>query len=69
MFMTPTYINILIMYAICNIHDCTWGNRETTLTQIEMVRENEFKAYRTRWVLIWVYCNVVFAYLVNALDK
>ena len=29
--MTPTYVNIFITYAICNIHDVTWGSRDDTL--------------------------------------
>ena len=27
MMMMPTYVNIFVIYAICNIHDITWGNR------------------------------------------
>ena len=21
----PTYINVFLIYSICNVHDCTWG--------------------------------------------
>lgn len=69
MFMTPTYINVLIMYSICNIHDCTWGNRPDELRDIERARQSEFMAYRSKWVVIWVFSNVIFAYMFNALDK
>lgn len=27
MMMMPTYVNIFVIYAICNIHDVTWGSR------------------------------------------
>src|ERR1700761_1834275 len=28
--MTPTYINILNVYAFCNTHDITWGTKGDT---------------------------------------
>lgn len=33
LFLTPTYVNIFLIYAICNIHDCTWGNRPDQLSK------------------------------------
>jgi len=40
---TPIYINIFTIYAICNIHDVSWGNRSQDMTQAEkeQVDENE----------------------------
>ena len=67
--MTPTYINVLLMYAVCNIHDCSWGNRPGEMSALERARQSEFMAYRSKWVTIWVFCNVIFAYLFNSLDK
>ena len=29
----PTYVNILYIYAIANLHDVTWGNRPTELSE------------------------------------
>ena len=29
--LTPTYINILNVYAFCNTHDITWGTKGDTL--------------------------------------
>lgn len=26
-FMMPTFINIMQIYAMCNLHDISWGNR------------------------------------------
>ena len=40
--MTPTYVNIFIIYAICNIHDVTWGSRADTLTADEIKMQDEF---------------------------
>ena len=27
MFLTPTFINVFVIYAISNLHDISWGNR------------------------------------------
>ena len=27
--LTPVFVNLIPIYAICNIHDITWGNRPT----------------------------------------
>ena len=26
-FMMPTFINVMSIYAMCNLHDISWGNR------------------------------------------
>ena len=57
LFLTPTYVNIFLIYSICNIHDCTWGNRPDLLTMEEKLRIEEFEEFRTRWIIIWVLCN------------
>ena len=67
--MTPTYVNVLIMYANANIHDCTWGNRPDTLSRAEQAKEQDFKGYRTKWLVIWTLCNTLFGYFLNALDR
>lgn len=68
-FMIPTYINVFLIYSICNIHDCTWGNRPDSLTSEEKNRIEEFEHFRARWVLIWAIFNSSFAYALNSLDK
>jgi chitin synthase len=30
LFMMPTFINIMQIYAMCNLHDLSWGNRPAT---------------------------------------
>ena len=61
-FMTPTYINLFLIYSICNVHDCTWGNRPDKLTQSENKRLEEYEQFRTRWVVVWLVCNIYFPY-------
>lgn len=63
-FMMPTYINILLIYAICNIHDCTWGNRPDVLKKDEQDKLETFESYRARWTAIWALCNGLFVYLI-----
>jgi hypothetical protein len=57
------------MYANANVHDCTWGNRPDTMSRAEQAKENDFKAYRTKWLVIWTLCNTLFGYFLNALDR
>eukprot|EP00359_Climacostomum_virens_P002109 CAMPEP_0204898632 /NCGR_PEP_ID=MMETSP1397-20131031/1407_1 /ASSEMBLY_ACC=CAM_ASM_000891 /TAXON_ID=49980 /ORGANISM="Climacostomum Climacostomum virens, Strain Stock W-24" /LENGTH=797 /DNA_ID=CAMNT_0052066515 /DNA_START=163 /DNA_END=2556 /DNA_ORIENTATION=+ len=66
--MTPTYVNIFMVYAICNTHDCTWGNRPDKLKDEERQKEEEFKAFRTRWLALWAFSNAVYAFFFNTLD-
>jgi cellulose synthase/poly-beta-1,6-N-acetylglucosamine synthase-like glycosyltransferase len=58
--MTPVYVNVFQIYAICNIHDCSWGNRPDMMTEEEKARREEFEHYRTKWVIIWIVCNLVY---------
>ena len=66
---TPTYVNIFTIYAMCNIHDVTWGNRADNQTKAEMERLEEFKQFRASWVLLWALTNGFLAYLLDALDS
>jgi hypothetical protein len=67
--MTPTYVNMFLIYAMCNIHDVSWGNRETVMTAAETNREDDYKAYRTKWVLIWLLLNCSFGYFINRMEQ
>lgn len=64
-FMTGTYVNIFLIYSICNIHDVSWGNRPDKMTKEEKDKADEYKNERTRWVLVWIFFNAAFAYLSN----
>lgn len=68
-FLIPTYVNIFLIYSICNVHDCTWGNRPDALSSDEKNRLEEFEEFRTRWAIIWVLSNSGFAYGMGELDK
>ena len=67
--MTPTYVNVFMVYSICNIHDCSWGTRPDKMKEEETKKKQEFEAFRGRWVLIWLVSNVVFGYHLNSIDN
>ena len=63
-FMVPSYVNIFLIYSICNIHDCTWGNRPDALSSDEKERLEEFEEFRTRWAILWLLSNCLLVYLI-----
>ena len=69
LFLVPTYINIFLIYSICNVHDCTWGNRPDMLNEEEKENLEEFEEYRAKWVIIWVLCNSGFSYFLILINK
>jgi hypothetical protein len=66
--LTPTYINIFLIYAMCNINDCTWGNRPDKATPEEVEKAEEFKRFRTAWVTIWAILNAGVGYTLTLFD-
>lgn len=65
----PTYVNVFQIYSICNIQDVTWGNRPDKLTEDEKRKQQGFDEYRTKWVIIWVICNSLFAFFFRSVQK
>ena len=64
--LAPTYINIISIYAISNIHNITWGSRPDTKdrkTQSKFERaernlEIEYKNFRSNFLLFWLLINI-----------
>ena len=57
-FMTPTYINIISIYAISNIHYVSWGSRPVEAnSNKESARDadmaNSYKNFRAKFLVIW----------------
>jgi cellulose synthase/poly-beta-1,6-N-acetylglucosamine synthase-like glycosyltransferase len=67
LFLTPTYVNIFLIYSICNINDCTWGNRPDLLSAEEKKRIEEFEEFRTRWLIVWVLCNTGYVAMIQSI--
>ena len=66
-YLSPTYINILTIYAISNIHDVSWGSRPDSkdkdpnprFEKLEKRREIEYKNYRSNFLIIWCLVNTI----------
>lgn len=65
--MIPVYVNVFQIYAICNIHDCSWGNRPDMMTDEEKAKREEFEHYRTKWAIIWIISNLIYVKLFETL--
>lgn len=59
-FVMGIYFNVFTIYAISNTHDCSWGNRPDKLTAEESQLVFKYKNERTRWVLVWLFSNLLF---------
>ena len=44
------------------------GNRPDALNTDEKERLEEFEEFRARWVIIWVFCNSLFSYVMTSVD-
>lgn len=66
--MTPSYVNIFIIYAMSNTNDCTWGSRPDNLTKEELHKRDEFERFRTVWLIVWAISNAIFGYFLNFLE-
>lgn len=66
--LTGTYVNIFTIYAICNIHDCSWGNRPDLKTEAEKKMDDRFKSKRANGVILWIIINGFFVYFSSLLS-
>ena len=64
LFLTPTYINIITLFSVSNIHDVTWGSRPqgadiTVSTLKKMNMTNDYQDFRSRFLVIWMIVNIM----------
>ncbi|KAK8821328.1 hypothetical protein WA538_005954 [Blastocystis sp. DL] len=62
--MLPTFMNIFIIYSFCNVHDVTWGTRDSNLINNEAAQHNmevSYKRFRSKLVVFWVAANFIYA--------
>lgn len=70
--MMPMYLNVFTIYALCNLHDVSWGNRpaSTGTEAFSAVKKEQEEAkatymvYRTNFLIFWLCCQVGFYILV-----
>ena len=73
-FMTPTYINIMSIYAVANIHDVSWGSRPVgTQTNTNSNREKRmsesYQNYRSKFLIMWILLNNLAGFVVVVLSR
>lgn len=74
LFMTPTFINVNSIYAVCNIHDVSWGSRPVgTNTQSNSARDAamsiDYQNYRSWFLVIWILINNGVGFLVVFISR
>lgn len=62
-FLSPTYINIIIIYSIANLHDVSWGNRATDVKKTEDTQRS-LEQFRATYLIIWIGLNSVYGYAI-----
>jgi len=60
-FLSPTYINIIIIYSMANLHDVSWGNRETDVKNAEETRKS-LEQFRALYLIVWAALNIAYGY-------
>ena len=67
LYLAPTYINIISIYAISNIHNISWGSRpevkdkksESKFNKIEKKLEIDYKNFRSNFLVFWLVVNLL----------
>ena len=70
-YLAPTYVNILSIYAISNIHNITWGSRpdvkddkskfnkiEEKFVKTEKELKIDYKNFRSNFLIFWLIVNI-----------
>lgn len=60
-FLSPTYINIIIIYSMANLHDVSWGNRATDESNGEETKR-ALEQFRALYLIVWIGVNAVYGY-------
>lgn len=79
--MLPVFTTIFQTYAMCNLHDVSWGNRPSSsgkeVVSSKMKEEKkqrrktaeDYQAYRTKFVLFWLLGNVIYSIVILSVDQ
>ena len=71
LYLTPTFINVFVIYAIANLHDVSWGNRPSNagLSKEEQDMKDDYEIFRSKVLLGWMFFNVGFGYIIIYLSR
>ena len=72
LFLLPMFTNIFQTYAMCNLHDVSWGNRPTstgaeafTADKLKQDRiKGDYALFRTNFTFVWIIANGIYFILV-----
>lgn len=75
--LAPTYINIVPIYSISNLHNVTWGsrpavedkNKNSKFEETERKREVDYKDFRSNFLIIWLLINIIVSQMVTHLAR
>ena len=72
MFLTPTFINVFVIYAIANLHDISWGTRPSQnagLSKKQQDQKDRFEIFRSKVLILWLLFNAGFGYAIIYLSR
>lgn len=66
--MIPTFISVMSIYSMCNLHDISWGNRpaaaDSAQLSIHAKRQaamlDNYKMFRVNFFCLWALANIIF---------
>jgi hypothetical protein len=70
----PTFVNVMQVYSMSNLHDISWGNRPsatagTNILSADAKKQQELKAnymvFRVNFLAFWIVSNAAFAIVVE----
>ena len=72
LFLLPMFTNVFQIYAMCNLHDVSWGNRPTStgaeaFTADKAKQETikgDYMVFRTNFTFIWMVLNGAYLILI-----
>lgn len=67
MYLTPTFINTITIYSICNINDVSWGSRPSGAAKSNTDEQNkveDFKNFRAWFLVVWLTTNCLVGFAV-----
>ena len=74
-FLSPTYVNILTIFAISNIHDVSWGSRPAGGEKLAVAAQTErkkgimYRDFRSNFLIIWLLLNFTIGFLITWLAR
>ena len=68
-FLSPMYINIIIIYSMANLHDVSWGNREAGDQKKSKETKTNLEQFRALYLIVWIFLNAVYGYSIIYINR